>query len=818
MNCKPDIKNSTSGAVNDIQFIDVFNLEDIQYLQDLFSDTSGVASIITHPDGTPITRPSNFCRLCNDIIRKTEKGRANCYHSDAIIGRYNPSGAIIWPCLSGGLWDAGASITVGGKHIANWLIGQVRNEALDEQRMVEYADEIGADRDDFRKALNEVSIMSLEQFNNVAKMLFAFASELSEKTYNNLQLKMQIAEQKKATAALLESEQRFQLLFNKAPLGYQSLDIEGNFIEVNQQWLDTLGYTRLEVIGKWFGDFLSPAYQDGFLKRFPIFKSEGKIHSEFEMVHKNGNRLFIAFEGRICYDLDGEFKQMHCILQDITERKRLEESLEESKKTAERYLNVVAEIILSMDTLGNITLLNDSGHHLLGYNRGELIGKNWFKTCLPHEMISEVSGVIEKLMNGDIENVVNNENVVKTKSGEIRTILWHNTLLKDLDGNITGLISSGEDITESKQAEERLREQTDAMEAATDGMALLNADQKYIYMNKSYAAIYGYDNASELIGSSWRVHYFTEELQRFEKEFVPKIRLNGHFQGRFLGKKKDGTTFPQELSLAVLENGNGICIVRDITDLKQAEQELIIAKNKAEESDKLKSAFLANMSHEIRTPMNGILGFADLLKEKELTVEERQEYINIIEKSGLHMLNIINDLIDISKVESGQMEIYISETNVNDQIKDICTFFKPEVERKGMQIFIQNSLPPEETVIRTDREKLYAILTNLVKNAIKYSDKGTIEFGYSLKAASPAELVFFVKDTGIGISQDQKKAIFDRFVQVDLTNKRVVQGAGLGLAISKAYVKMLGGTIWVESEEGKGSTFYFTIPYNTEPE
>src|SRR5665647_3617498 len=202
MNIEPDIKNSTSDNVNDIQFSDVFNLEDIQRLQDLFSDASGVASIITHPDGTPITRPSNFCRLCNDIIRKTEKGRANCYHSDAIIGRYNPSGAIIWPCLSGGLWDAGASITVGGKHIANWLIGQVRNKELDEKRMIQYADEIGVGRNEFMEALNEVPVMSVEQFKKVSNMLFTFANELSEKAFNNLQLKMQITEHERSIVLL----------------------------------------------------------------------------------------------------------------------------------------------------------------------------------------------------------------------------------------------------------------------------------------------------------------------------------------------------------------------------------------------------------------------------------------------------------------------------------------------------------------------------------------------------------------------------------------------------------------------------------------
>ncbi|MFA5816628.1 MAG: ATP-binding protein [Bacteroidales bacterium] len=273
---------------------------------------------------------------------------------------------------------------------------------------------------------------------------------------------------------------------------------------------------------------------------------------------------------------------------------------------------------------------------------------------------------------------------------------------------------------------------------------------------------------------------------------------------------------------------------KDITDCKHAEQELIIANKelafqneekeklaaeliKAEESDRLKSAFLANMSHEIRTPMNGILGFAELLKEPHLTGEEQQNYIRIIEKSGARMLNIINDIVDISKIESGLMEVNITESNINKQIEYIYTFFKPEVEGKGMQISFKNSLPSKEAIIKTDREKIYAILTNLIKNAIKYSDKGTIEFGYNLKVNSePVELEFFVKDTGIGIAKDRQEAIFERFVQADITDKQALQGAGLGLSITKAYVEMLSGKLWVESEKGKGSVFYFTIPDNAE--
>jgi len=243
--------------------------------------------------------------------------------------------------------------------------------------------------------------------------------------------------------------------------------------------------------------------------------------------------------------------------------------------------------------------------------------------------------------------------------------------------------------------------------------------------------------------------------------------------------------------------------------------ELIEAKEKAEESDRLKSAFLANMSHEIRTPMNGILGFADLLKEQEITVEDQQEYINIIKNSGVRMLNILNDIIDISKIESGMMEVDIKESNINEQIEYIYTFFKPEVKDKGMQLSYINSLPSKEAIIKTDREKIFAIITNLVKNAIKYSEKGSIEFGYNKKGEY---LEFFVKDTGIGIAKGIQKSIFDRFVQADFADQQTIQGAGLGLSITKAYVEMLGGEIWVESEEGKGSTFYFTIPYNTVPQ
>ncbi|MFA6129062.1 MAG: ATP-binding protein [Bacteroidales bacterium] len=238
--------------------------------------------------------------------------------------------------------------------------------------------------------------------------------------------------------------------------------------------------------------------------------------------------------------------------------------------------------------------------------------------------------------------------------------------------------------------------------------------------------------------------------------------------------------------------------------------ELIQAKEKAEQSDRLKSAFLANMSHEIRTPMNGILGFAELLKEPDLTGEEQQNYIKIIEKSGARMLNIINNIVDISKIESGLMKVDIQEFNVNEKIDFIYNFFKSEVEGKGLHLSLKQKLPEEKAVTKTDPEKLYSILTNLVKNAIKYTNAGSIVLGYEKIGEF---LKFYVKDTGIGIPKERQHAIFERFIQADTTDKNVMQGAGLGLSIAQAYVKMLGGKIWLKSEPGKGSEFYFTIPH-----
>jgi CheY-like chemotaxis protein len=249
----------------------------------------------------------------------------------------------------------------------------------------------------------------------------------------------------------------------------------------------------------------------------------------------------------------------------------------------------------------------------------------------------------------------------------------------------------------------------------------------------------------------------------------------------------------------------------DITSRKKSEKELIVAKEHAEQSDRLKSSFLANMSHEIRTPMNGILGFAGLLKEPNLIEEEQKTYISLIEKSGTRLLHLINDLVNISKVESGLMELCYSFTNLSDKLNFLFKFFSSEATQKGLTLSLKCTLSPEDAKVITDQDKLFSILTNLIKNALKFTKKGSIEFGCSL---IDDNYQFYVKDTGIGIPTDKRAIIFERFLQADSSLSRGFEGAGLGLSIAKAYVEMLGGKIWLESEIGVGSCFYFTMPSN----
>jgi PAS domain S-box-containing protein len=288
-----------------------------------------------------------------------------------------------------------------------------------------------------------------------------------------------------------------------------------------------------------------------------------------------------------------------------------------------------------------------------------------------------------------------------------------------------------------------------------------------------------------------------------------------HTEKRYI--RKDGSVIWGSTTVSIIRNNMGeaqyfLVMVENITARKRTESELIAAKERAEESDRLKTAFLHNVSHEIRTPMNAILGFSTLLNEPGLSQSEHNQYVNIIFQSSNQLLSIINDIVDIANVESGQVKLNFREMNLNSSMRSLVEQFRYKENEYEIAINFSPGLKDEESTIITDSTKLIQILSNLIGNAIKFTRKGGIEIRYTLNNAL---LEFSVRDTGIGIRPEHIDKIFNRFFQVDAADSRQYSGTGLGLSICKAYVELMGGYIGVESEPGKGTHFVFTLPYLT---
>ena len=817
--------------IKDIDFHDLFSLKDLQKLQDDFSKATGVASIITYPDGSPITKPSNFTFLCNDIIRKTEKGCVNCYKSDAIIGKYSNLGPTIQTCFSGGLWDAGAGISVGGNHVANWLIGQVRNESQTEEGMINYAEEIGADKKSFLEAFYLVPAMSKEKFENIAKALYTLSSQLSISAYQNVQQARFILERKQSEEALLKSKEKYHSIFNNVIDVYYESSLEGELLEVSPsiEIISKGQYKPNDLIGKSMYDFYpNTEEREMLLKKL---KEKGSVY-DFEITLKNrdGSMVSCSISSKILFSEQGQITKIIGSMRDISKRKQFEKELIAAKQIIEesearfKALHNASFGGIAIHDKGIILECNYGLSEMTGYELDELIGMNGL-LLIAEQSMELVKNNISKGYEKPYEAIGVKKNGDEFPMRlEARNVPYKGKMVRTVEFR---------DITEQKKAELEIIKAKEKAEESEQQLKLIANNfvngmiyqvvmldenkRKFNYVSDTVLKLYGctakeaMENSDLIYG---KIHPDDIDLLVAEEKIALKNMSVFNVEARAINP--DGSIrWSYYVSKPRIINGfvcwDGIEV--DISERKKMEIDLKISKEKAEESDRLKSAFLANMSHEIRTPMNGILGFADLLKKPDLTGEQQQKYISIIEKGGARMLNIINDIVSISKIESGQMEFHKQESNINEQIEFIYTFFKPEVEDKKIQFTYRNPLPSNEAFIKTDREKIYAILTNLVKNAIKYTDHGSIEIGYNKKDNF---LEFYVKDTGIGVPKDRQEAIFERFIQADIADKNAYQGAGLGLSISKAYIEILGGEIWIESEEGKGSAFYFTLPYKTQ--
>lgn len=620
---------------------------------------------------------------------------------------------------------------------------------------------------------------------------------------------------KKSSSDLIkESELLYRTIFEST--GTAAIIIEEDTIIslANKEWVSLSGYSNEELEGKM--SWTQFVVEEDLVKMIAYHKKRRQIGGdspqkyEFRFIRRSGEiRDMIN-----CVNMIPGSKRSIASLMDITERKQAENALFASEINHRLLLELAPDAFFQGDEKGNLILVNEKASSLTGYSKEELLTMN-LKDLFSKSILSDRPLRYDSLNRGV---TIFTEREITTKDGLVRVVEMNS---KKMPNNTYQ--SFIRDVTDRKQAEVALRRSEAQFKAiflkSPIGIGLSDSVTGKIYsVNPRFAEIVGRSHA-EIEKLNWMqithpddVQEDIEKMQQLSAGIISSYQMEKRYilpNGDFVWVNM--TIVP--LIIEEISHTRNLCMIEDITDKKEYEFRLIKAKEKAEESDRLKSAFLANVSHEIRTPMNGILGFAELLKEPDLTGDDFQECVDVIEKSGNRMLNIINDIIEISKIESGLMSVNIVKTDISEQIDYVYRFFKPEADKKGLNFSVKSVIETSDEFIFTDKEKLFAIITNLVKNAIKYTNNGGIEIVFSLKKEDG--LVFIqtsVSDTGIGIPWDKHRTIFDRFVQVEMTDTRTFQGAGLGLAITKAYVDMLGGKLWLESEVDKGSVFLFSLP------
>ncbi|MDP3437818.1 MAG: PAS domain S-box protein [Bacteroidales bacterium] len=612
-----------------------------------------------------------------------------------------------------------------------------------------------------------------------------------------------------------EAFEMLQSIFLAAPIGIGFL-VNRVFAEVNPKFSEITGYSKEEVIGN-NALMLYPSKEEyDFVgeEKYRQIREKGSGSVETKWRRKDGIIIDILLSSTP-FDPSDHGKGVTFTALDITDRKLAQDKVREKdiqfRKLSANVPDLIYQFTRSPDGKYTVPIASAGIINIFG--------------CSPEDVTDDF-GPIAKVIHPDdaarvFDDIENSAKDLSYFTCEFRVLLpgmpvqWilsKSTPERLPDGSITWY-GFNVNITNSKKSGEQLFKLSRAVEQSSNAIIITDVKGVIEYANPAATELTGYPN-EELTGSNTRVLKSGEHTLDYYSHLWSTISSGKKWVGEFHNRRKDGELYWQATTISPIINESGevvnyLAIKKDVTQEKRMAAELTEAKEKAEESDRLKSAFLANMSHEIRTPMNGILGFSNLLKEQGLTGDQQQEYIQIIEKSGARMLNIINDITEIAKIESGLMNVTISQTSINEQVDYIYNLLSPDAEAKRVLLLCKKPLFVKDSIINTDREKLYAILSNLVKNAIKFTSKGSIEFGYT---KGEEFLEFFVKDTGIGVPLTRQKAIFERFVQADILNIKASQGAGLGLSISKAYVEMLGGKIWVESVEGEGSTFFFTLP------
>ncbi|MFK5957523.1 MAG: PAS domain S-box protein [Lutibacter sp.] len=654
-----------------------------------------------------------------------------------------------------------------------------------------------------------------------------------------LALVIDTTEQNKSKAALIESESRFKTIIENAGDAMYMANFNGDILQVNELACKALGYSKKELLSMKIFEIDANIIKDKHPKKLWSTLKPNNPQT-LETIHKRKDGSTFPVEIRIGVAIVNNEKVTLGFARDITERKISEKKLKDS----EFLLNEAQKIA----QLGSYTLNIESGFWTTSLVLDTLFGidKNykkdidgWLKIIHPKD---------KKMMFNHLSTnvLINHEffdkeyRILRNNDKEERWVHGLGKLEFNEEGKPIRMLGTIQDITEQKKVEETLlqknlqiKEQNKQLiksekkfrglyEKSGDAI-MIGKNGKFVDLNNAALHMFGYTSKEKFLKTKIsdlypKIQPDGSDSYVKSKEMLGAAFENGTHRFEFTHKKKNGKIFPVEILLTAISNKNDNKVMhgvlRDISNRKLIEAELIQAKEKAEESDRLKTEFINNMSHEIRTPMNGIMGFSEFLADPNLADEKRKYFVKIIKNSGHQLLQIIDDILEISRLGTKQVKVFEESVNLNNLLLELFSIFDTKAKENKTPLYLEKGLLDKQSTILTDKTKLNKIISNLLENALKFTNVGTIEFGYNLIENNKLrQLEMYVKDTGKGIKKEDQKLIFERFSQAEKEISKNTKGLGLGLSIAKENTELLGGKISVDSTKGKGTTFYVTIPY-----